>query len=499
MTGGGLRSVAWASAITLVESSVIALRMAMGGLSLPTSHRPRVSNAVTPNQIARARVHGVPAVPAVPVAARGRAAGRAGRAVDAAGRTELLTASLAQALQLPRANHRNHRASAHPATRMWPLLLLMTVAACGCSSLAAARSVARVPVPPTIFWHSEGQVGGSTVLALGGGLGDTLVHVCPAGTVSGGAGCQTVTPDPDTSWDGSVKFRLPGGPVVQPWSFRACAHSADDTPRRAAQPAGPCSAWHTINVPTLWWAQGDASTGPRPRATAGSTGWLRAYGRSLGVDSSGRCSPSVRELVGPAQSTKAVLVDSTDPGRTCVLETRAASCYDATFAIPACATPGNYTLQLLAHNSGASERGAVGGLMDLSFGGHPVTVEILPPRPWPSKRFPVPVGGNISAAVAAANAAGGGVVALSKGVYEMEATSLGLADGVQLVGASDGPSVLQWGQPTSDPLFANSPATGTPTHPPGPTGSQLEVSHFACDNGATWSFDNSSQQVRFNQ
>ena len=107
---------------------------------------------------------------------------------------------------------------------------------------------------------------------------------------------------------------------------------------------------------------------------------------------------------------------------------------------------------------------------------------------------------NVARQLAAANAAGGGVVALSKGVYEMEATSLGLADGVQLVGASDGPSVLQWGQPTSDPLFANSPATGTPTHPPGPTGSQsLEVSHFACDNGATWSFDNSSQQVRFNQ
>lgn len=116
----------------------------MGGLSLPPPSPAGHGIAVTPNQIARARVHGVyeytVLVPAAakPVAARGRA-GRAGWAVDAAGRTELLTASLAQALQLPRANHRNHRASAHPATRMWPLLLLMAVAACG-SSLAAARS-----------------------------------------------------------------------------------------------------------------------------------------------------------------------------------------------------------------------------------------------------------------------------------------------------------------------------------------------------------------------
>ena len=375
-----------------------------------------------------------------------------------------------------------------PATSA-PLLLLVT---CSSWSLAPAQSAA-----PTIFWHSEGQVGGSTVLALGGGLANTLIYVCAGGSNFGHSNCETVTPDQGTSWDGSVKFRLPGDPVVQPWSFRACVRSADDTDlvlSRAAQPAGQCSAWQTINVPALWWAQGDASTGPRPRATAGVTGWLRAYGRSLGVDSSGRCSASVRELVGPAQFTKAALVDSTN-ARTCVLETQAASCYDATFGIPACATPGNYTLQIVAHDNRLNEPPR-GGLMDQSFGGSPITVEILPARPWPSKRFSVSAGGNISAAINAANAAGGGLVELSAGVYQMQAASLGLADGVQIVGASDGRSVLQWGQPTSGPLFANLPAAGPKITPPE---SKLEVSHFACDNGATWSFDNSTQQLRFNQ
>jgi hypothetical protein len=370
------------------------------------------------------------------------------------------------------------------------LLLLLLLLVTGCASWMSLA----LNAPPTIFWHSEGQVGGSTVLALGGGLGNTLIHICAGGTQSSHSGCLTVTPDRDTSWDGSVKFRLPGEPVVQPWSFRACVPSAGLS-EQAAQPAGRCSDWHTINVPALWWAQGDASTSPRPRATADSTGWLRVYGRSLGVDGSGSCSPSVRELVDPAQSTKAVLVDSTNTSRTCVLQTQAASCYDAAFGIPACATPGNYTLEMSAHD-GNGANGPVGGLMDVSFGRYPVAVEIVPPRPWPSKRFPVPVGGNVSSAIAAANAARGGLVTLSPGVYQMEATTLGLADGVQLVGASGGTSLLQWGQPTSTPLFANLPATNpTPQH----TDDTLEVSHFACDNGATWSFDNSTQQIRYNR
>lgn len=335
------------------------------------------------------------------------------------------------------------------------------------------------------------------MLVLGGGLSNTLIHICPE-TKVGRSRCQTVTPERDISWDGSVKFRLPGAPVMHPWSFRACVRSAafSKESEQIGQRAALCSAWHTINIPALWWAQGDASTGPKPRATGDSTGWLRTYGRSLGVDPSGSCTPSVRESVGPAQSTKAVLVDRVNASTTCMLETRAASCYDATFAMPACATPGNYTLQILAQDNGRNDP-PTGGLMDLSFGGESIVVEIVPSRPWSSRRFSVPVAGNISAAVVAANAAGGGLVTLSPGVYQMGSTSLGLADGVQLVGASVGESVLQWGQPTSAPLFANLPAADAQPQPP--AGQKLEVSHLACDNGATWSFDNSTRQIRFNR
>lgn len=186
---------------------------------------------------------------------------------------------------------------------------------------------------PVVFWHSEGQRRGTTVLALGGGLAGATIELCSASLADGGLGDCSNTTKVLSSWAGAVTFQLPGpaGSSV-PYKFRACIGKS-------------CSIFLTLNVPVVWWAQGDASFGAGATATQGS-GWLKVYGRSLGFDTNGQCSPSTIESIGPAVGTSAVLVRSNGGGTRCILETQAASCYDATFTLPACATPGNWTLQV---------------------------------------------------------------------------------------------------------------------------------------------------------
>ena len=65
---------------------------------------------------------------------------------------------------------------------------------------------------------------------------------------------------------------------------------------------------------------------------------------------------------------------------------------------------------------------------------------------------------DVTAAVAAAGAAGGGVVMLGRGVYEMHNSSLQLPHNVKLVGVSAAATTLQWSQPTIAPMFANAGA-----------------------------------------
>ena len=56
---------------------------------------------------------------------------------------------------------------------------------------------------------------------------------------------------------------------------------------------------------------------------------------------------------------------------------------------------------------------------------------------WPMEQFPVAVGENVTKAVEAANAAGGGVVVLAAGRHVVSGAGLAFGDGVQLVGSGD--------------------------------------------------------------
>ena len=135
-------------------------------------------------------------------------------------------------------------------------------------SLAALMLVAAAlntnAAAPVIFWHSESHRGGSTVLALGGNLASAVIELCTVDAATGArGGCSNATRVVD-SHAASVKFAVGGArPPSQAYVFRACAAG------------GGCSRWRALNVPALWFLQGDASASEAAAATSGPGGWLK--------------------------------------------------------------------------------------------------------------------------------------------------------------------------------------------------------------------------------
>ncbi len=299
------------------------------------------------------------------------------------------------------------------------MLLLLSTAA-----VTAAVTAAATAAPAVIFWSSEASLPGTTVMAMGGGLADATVELEAA--VGGGA---AVAPQVLSSWDGSIQFLLPAAGPTAAYRFRACA---------AASATGGCSGWRTVNVPDIMWAVGDSSANATAVATPG--GWLKVYGRSLGFTGGGACAAST--VTNPAPATPSVVTLTPLSGGSRVqLPVSAASCYDATMAVPTTIAAGVYNLTLANHLSPL-----VGS----------VAVTVLPPNPWPTKVFPVAASGSgsdVVAAVAAAGAAGGGQVTLSGGTYTMGATPLVIPSNVQIRGTSS--SALRWNQTVKGNLISN--------------------------------------------
>jgi hypothetical protein len=216
-------------------------------------------------------------------------------------------------------------------------------------------AIAAVESAPVVFWHSEGQGPNTTVMAMGGGLAGVGVQLRDA--VSGQA---LPAPQVLDSWDASVKFALPPAPTWRTpatssiaYQFRACA--------------GPqaCSGWRSINSPDITWASGDMSANASTVATVG--GWLKVYGRSLGFTTNGDCAPATVQAPGPASGTAATLIS----GSTSIkLTPSAASCYDASFALPLTIEPGQYNFSIV--NRLSAQAGSV-------------SVTIIAPQPWLSK------------------------------------------------------------------------------------------------------------------
>ena len=219
----------------------------------------------------------------------------------------------------------------------------------------------------------------------------------------------------------------------------------DDKPRRRifqicnpyAAGGQPCSQYYSLNLPSMWWAQGDASSSEEAVVTAG--GWLRLYGRSLGWNLAGECAAGTTDNPSPAVGTTAQLIPAhpkqNQPGVEPVqlLTTLEASCYHTVMSVPAKAPAGLYTLSVAS---------------SLAVAHKLANITVMPARPWAAHTIAVAVGSSVSAAVAKANAiAGGAVVALASGVHEMNNNeTLTLSDNVQLTSATpSAPATLRWG------------------------------------------------------
>ena len=387
---------------------------------------------------------------------------------------------------------------------------------------AFAAAVAATP-RPTVFWNSKGQLPNTTVLALGDGLAGVSVTVCQDATHTTACAPAAVL----QSSRASVHFVLPvvSAPLAQAGAaagvgaasalwFRACGGGVRTQPQLQPGPEAvdaQCSGWRAVNSVDVWWAQGDQSRGAAAAASAG--GWLKVYGRAVGLAGSGYCAPGNTTAAGPAASGVTIatlthhdsLLQTGGKGQKLQIAASAASCYDATFAIPAAAAPGAYSLSIArgapwltlgtGHHRTAVPlfnasvnptfwsregfftqgvrvrpprsiaNGLPGAAASTTHEQTALTLTVVAADPWPRKKFPVALGSepwpgkNIAAALAAAAAAGGGVVVVGAGTHEMGNSSLELGDNVQLVG--DGRALLRWGQPTTRPLIANANASTT--------------------------------------
>ena len=189
--------------------------------------------------------------------------------------------------------------------------------------------------------------------------------------------------------DASVKALLPAGLPLDVFSATACSDA------NATQCAG---APFPVNAPSVAWQQGDAGS-----ATLSPGGELRVFGTALAFDAATRrCLPSAQ---GGAGATSAGLrLAPLAGGAPVPLPLTLATCYALSAAVPADAPPGLYTVQV---NNGLPSCGWV------NTSG---VTAVLAPTPWPATVFNVGTLG-VWAALAAAKAAGGGVVYFPRGRY----------------------------------------------------------------------------------
>ena len=259
----------------------------------------------------------------------------------------------------------------------------------GCALLAACLLPVAAGAAPVVFWASDPVARGDTVLVTGAGLGNpngVLVHRFsdgPAGNPLTGPTevrmdsspqrCEAIQPTNE-----SLKFILPA--KLAPGIFLYQIRTAEGQVR--------C----LLNLPTVWWAQGQEGGDAAPGGT------LRLFGKNL---------------LGPGKTATVVLV-----GTKTLRLTGTGDVWSLTVPIPATAAEGNY--RIYVHNGYG---GAIGWSESL-----PVTLRA--PEAWPSRIFRVTDYGAtgqgqaddttaVQAALNAAGQAGGGVVYFPRGMYQL--------------------------------------------------------------------------------
>lgn len=263
------------------------------------------------------------------------------------------------------------------------------------------------PDHPVVTWASDPVGPDDTVLVIGGGFGDApQVHV---GRIKDDAAAvadpwdaveEPRTVVPVSVSEHSLAFLLPRDLEPGVFAFRVTSGSGQ-------------SATRALNLPDVWWMQGDEGKAATP------DGWLRIFGKCLHMDGA-----RVR-----------LAMEGRDP--LILLPVPAdASEYDLPLDLPADLAPGSY--EVAVHNG----RGGDAAWMPAG------TVEIVPPVQWKQDvfritDFPGTAGEAIRAALDKAAENGGGIVLVPRGRYEVKG-QLVVPDGTVLKGESQELVSLYW-------------------------------------------------------
>ena len=291
----------------------------------------------------------------------------------------------------------------------WALAWINTVAG-GLVATARASEVAQ------IFWLSDPVRPGETLVLQGANFRtNTMVEIRP-GTALTGAWTRAEVLQRS---EGNLK-------IVMPSDWPLCAFACRTT--GSGDVGAPSVSW--VNVPDVWWLQGDAGE------TASPGGWLRVFGRNLNFG---------------GQSTLGLSSETTGDVK---LGTTNADCFSLSFAIPENLKPGAYKVQV--HN-GLSGAGPWLG-----------EIVIRPAVAWPTNVFSVVESlgqdaakemrkslvkyldvkdgtAGVLAALKKAKENGGGVVYFPAGRYGIT-NELAVPPKTILRGKGEGLVVLWWGQ-----------------------------------------------------
>ena len=299
---------------------------------------------------------------------------------------------------------------------------------------------------PLVRWASHPLVPNQTALLHGSFLRSVSTwSVCTSAGLenearSDGGSTSCVDVVPAQLSDLESKVTLPSTFANDVFQVRGCAAGQE---HHYGSGGASCPVLATLNEPVVWWTQGDAGDSGSPG------GWVALFGRSLAYGSDAEC---VRSQT-PSNTTGARvrltrLGDVTCQRGHCrtdplILPVYDATCFSLRVRLPATIPPGSYSVAI---DSGLPATRAFWALRPAASG-IDATVRVVPAWTWPSKKFDVDAeyDGNISKALAAAAASGGGEVVLGAREYQMaDRAELELADGVTLSGRGALSTRLVW-------------------------------------------------------
>lgn len=334
------------------------------------------------------------------------------------------------------------------------LVTVTLLCTCGAHAAVFPASIERSPVAvaqtPLVRWASHPVVPNETALLHGSFL-DSVSRwsVCAASSSQGGlhtstasGTCVDVTPAQLSNLESKVT--VPSTFTNDVFHVRGCAGSS--------LVGNACPVLATLNQPVVWWTQGDAGDAASPG------GWVALFGRSLAHGSDKEC---VRSQT-PSNTTGVrvrltPLTNSSCHGGDCasvslVLVAYDATCFSLRLRLPDTIPVGSYAVAI---DSGLPATATFWPLPPVAPGVD-ATVRVVSGWTWPSKQFDVDgqFGGNISAALAAAGAIGGGEVLLGAHEYRMEdRAELHLGDGVTLSGRGRMVTRLVWADNAGERAF----------------------------------------------